>query len=135
MFKPHHRLRCLLVAAALLAAGRAFAADVYVISNGALSMTPEEVKEVFLGEAQFSGSMKLLPIDNAGAQADFLARVLKMSAPKYSAAWMKKAFRDGLNAPAQKATDVEVLMFVKNNRGAIGYVNSEPHGVHVVGKY
>ena len=135
MFKSRPRLRCLLVAAAFLAAGRAFAADVYVISNGALSLTPEEVKEVFLGETQFLGSQKLLPIDNAGAQADFLARVLKMSAPKYSAAWMKKAFRDGLNAPSQKSSDVEVLMFVKNNRGAIGYVSSEPHGVHVVGKY
>jgi len=135
MFKFHPRVRCLIVAAAFLAASRAFAGDVYVISNGALSLTPEEVKEVFLGEAQFSGTLRLLPIDNAGAQPDFLARVLKMSAPKYSAAWMKKAFRDGLNAPSQKATDVEVLVFVKNNPGAIGYVNSEPHGVHVVGKY
>jgi hypothetical protein len=26
-------------------------------------------------------------------------------------------------------------MFVKSNPGAIGYVSSEPHGVHVVGKY
>jgi hypothetical protein len=135
MFEFPSRLRFLLVAAALLAASRAFAADVYVISNGALSMTAEEVKEVFLGETQFSGSLKLLPVDNAGAQPDFLARVLKMPAPKYSAAWMKKAFRDGLNAPSQKASDVEVLMFVRNNPGAIGYVNSEPRGVHVVGKY
>jgi ABC-type phosphate transport system substrate-binding protein len=119
----------------LVAATRAFAADVYVISNGVGAMSLEQVKEVFLGEAAFAGTLKLQPVDNAGAQADFLANVLKMSGTKYSAAWMKKAFRDGLNAPPLKATDAEVVNFVKSNPGAIGYVTSAPHGVHVVGKF
>jgi hypothetical protein len=130
------RLLPLMAAAALhAAASRASAADVYVISNGAVTMTREEVKEIFLGEVQFSNSLKLQPIDNAGAHADFLTNVLKMTAAKYSASWTKKAFRDGLNAPPLKATDAEVVNFVKGNLGAIGYVTSAPYGVHVVGKF
>ena len=129
------QLRLLAIAVLLLIADRVFAADLYVISNDAVAMTREDLKEVFLGEAQFFGSIKLQPIDNAGAQAEFLATVLKMTGPKYVASWTKKAFRDGLNAPPLKATDADVLLFVKNNPGAIGYVTSAPQGVHVVGKF
>ena len=111
------------------------AAEVYVIANAELELSPEEVKEIFLGEVQFAGALKLQPVDNAGAQGEFLARVLKMSGPKYQGAWTKKAFRDGLNAPPLKATDAEVLSFVKNNPGAIGYVSMLPAGVRVVGRF
>ena len=129
-------LRCLALASLVAASGgQASAADVYVIANGVAELSPEEVKEIFLGEVQFAGPHKLLPVDNAGAQADFLAKVLKMSGTKYASAWTKKAFRDGLNAPPVRASDAEVLGFVKANPGAIGYVSSPPAGVHVVGKY
>ncbi|TMH13075.1 MAG: phosphate ABC transporter substrate-binding protein [Betaproteobacteria bacterium] len=123
-------LRSLAVAALIGAALPAWSGDVYVIANLPLELTPEEVKEVFLGEVQFAGALKLQPVDNAGAQPDFVAKVLKMSSTK-----TKKAFRDGLNAPPLKATDAEVLGFVKANPGAIGYVSSPPAGVHVVGKF
>jgi len=57
-------LRRTLVALALCQAGCAFAGDVFIIANGVAGMTPEEVKEVFLGELQFAGSVKLQPVDN-----------------------------------------------------------------------
>ncbi len=129
-------LRRGLIATALVAAGGAAqAGDVFVIANAELELSPEEVKEIFLGEVQFNGSMKLLPVDNAGAQPDFLARVLRMSSTKYQASWTKKAFRDGSNAPPLKATDAEVLGYVKGNAGAIGYVSSVPSGVKIVGRF
>jgi len=134
------RRRCL-AAGLLLAAGQvlgmpAIAGEVIVIANGLPAMSPEEVKEVFLGEVQFSGSTRLLPVDNASAQPDFQARVLKMVATKYTASWTKKAFRDGLNAPPIKGSDAEVIGYVKANPGAIGYVSAPPgSGVQVLGKY
>ncbi len=128
-------LRRLAAAALLAMAGPALAGDVYVIAYAAAQLTPEDLKEIFLGEVQFAGAVKLQPVDNAGAQADFLAKVLKMPAAKYSASWTKKAFRDGLNAPPVKATDAEVLRFVKSTPGAIGYVASPPADVHVVSKF
>ena len=137
MNRPLHRrlLRWLAVVALAGACAAAQAADVFVVANASLELTPEEVKEIFLGEVQFAGAMKLLPVDNASAKAEFLARVLKMSSSKYQGAWTKKAFRDGLNAPPLKASDAEVLGFVKSNPGAIGYVSTPPVGVKIVGKF
>jgi|SRR5918912_1296740 hypothetical protein len=132
---PHLPRRALLAALLGAACGATQAAEVYVIANADLELSPEEVKEIFLGEVQFAGTLKLQPIDNAGAQGEFLARVLKMSGTKYQGAWTKKAFRDGLNAPPLKATDAEVLSFVRSNPGAIGYVSALPTGVRIVGKF
>lgn len=127
--------RWLLIAALFMCNEGAFAGEVFVISNGVATMTAEELKEVFLGESQFAGTLKLQPVDNAGAQAEFLARVLNMAAQKYVSVWRKKAFLEGLNAPPMKATDAEVVNFVKTHGGAIGYVTTPPQGVHVVGKF
>lgn len=128
-------LRHLVVVVVLTTTGQVRAGDVYLIAYAALDLTPAEVKEIFLGEVQFSGTTRLLPVDNAGAHSDFLARVLKMPGVRYSASWTKKAFRDGLNPPPMKATDAEVLGFVKGNPGAIGYVTTAPQGVTVIGKF
>jgi hypothetical protein len=135
-----HRSRRLLLALALLpVAGPAVAGELFVIANGLPAMSAEEVKEVFLGEVEFAGSTRLMPIDNANAQADFQARVLKMAAAKYTASWTKKAFRDGLNAPPVKGSDAEVIGFVKANPGAIGYVSTPPAtgvpGLQLLGKF
>jgi hypothetical protein len=128
--------RCLVGIAFALAAAGANAGDVFVIANGVTAMTPEEVKEVFLGEVQFAASLKLQPVDNAAVQADFQSRVLRMAPAKYTASWTKKAFRDGLNAPPVKGSDAEVIGFVKATPGAIGYVSSAPGpGVAVLGRY
>src|SRR5436190_10872185 len=135
----HHRSRRLLVALALALLAfvhPVFAGDLFVIANGLPPMSAEEVKEAFLGEVEFAGSLRLMPVDNAIAQADFQARVLKMVATKYTASWTKKAFRDGLNAPPVKGSDAEVIGFVKANPGAIGYVSAPPGtGVQVLGKF
>lgn len=133
---PTLRSRRMLAAALLACAGEALAGDVFVIGNGLPAMSPEDVKEVFLGEVQFAGAARVLPVDNAGAQADFQARVLKMAPAKYTASWTKKAFREGLNAPPIKGSDAEVIGFVKANPGAIGYVSSLPGaGVQLIGKF
>ena len=128
--------RCLLALGLALGAACAHAGEVFIIANGVPVMTPEEVKEVFLGEVQFAANLKLQPVDNAAVQADFQARVLKMAPAKYTAAWTKKAFRDGLNAPPTKGSDAEVIGFVKATPGAVGYVSAAPGaGVSVLGRY
>lgn len=117
------------------AATQALAEDLYVIANPNASITANDIREIFLGEKQFAGSVKLVPVDNAAAQADFLGKVIKMDAAKYSATWTKKSFRDGLNPPAAKSGDAEVLNYVKSTPGAVGYVISKPSNVTVIQKY
>ena len=130
------RMLVWLAAASLVAlASAARAGDLYVIANSGTTVSPEEVRDVFLGEKQFAGTVKLVPVDNAAAQDAFLARVMKMESSKYTSSWMKKSFRDGVSPPALKGSDAETIEFVKRTAGAVGYVGASPAGVSVVGKF
>jgi ABC-type phosphate transport system substrate-binding protein len=117
-----------------LSAPGANAGDVVVITNPELSISSEEIKDVFLGEKQFAGSIKLVVIDNAAAQGAFLSKFMQMDAAKYNNIWTKKSFRDGLIPPAVKSSDAEVIEYIKRTPGSIGYVSSTPAGVKIIQK-
>jgi hypothetical protein len=130
-----HTVLALAAASLLALASAARAGDLYVIANSGTTVSPEEVRDVFLGEKQFAGSVKLIPVDNAAAQDAFLAKVMKMEASKYTSSWTKKSFRDGVSPPAIKGGDAETIEFVKHTAGAVGYVGTSPAGVSVVAKF
>jgi hypothetical protein len=109
--------------------------DLFVIAHPGIAITAEEIQDVFIGDKQFAGSQKLTVIDNASAQGEFLSKVVRMESKRYSSLWVKKSFRDGLAIPAVKGGDAEVLSFVKNNPGAIGYVSVLPDGVKALAKF
>ena len=113
----------------------AAAGEIYVIAHPSVNLTEDEVKAVYLGEKQFAGTVKLVPVDNASVQSDFLERVISMRADKYAALWVKKGFRGDATAPATKSGDAEVIKFVKSTAGAIGYVSSPVKGVKELHQY
>lgn len=119
---------------AWLAMGSAFA-EVFVIAHSSVQISTGDIREVFLGDKQFAGSVKIIPVDNGAAQDQFLSKVLSMEGAKYNSAWTKKSFREGLNPPAVKSGDAEVLDYVKKTPGAVGYVTTTPSGVTVVQKF
>jgi hypothetical protein len=123
--------------ALVAAATSALGADVYVVARADTKLTLDEVREVYLGDKEFSRGVRLIPVDNQLAQAEFTAKALAMDSQRYNQLWVKKAFRDALTPPTVLASDVEVMDFVKRNRGAIGYVVSAPRDkdVVVIGKY
>lgn len=113
----------------------ASAGDVYVVCASGVTLSMAEVRDVFLGEKGFAGSVKLAPADNSAAQADFLDKVMKMDSAKYQTAWTKKSFRDGSSAPPTKGSDGEAIEYVKHTAGGCSYTASAPPGgVTVVGK-
>ncbi len=124
----------LLLAALLSVAGgaAASAADLYVVCNVRVTLTAGDVHDLFLGEKQFVGATKLVPIDNSAAQPVFLERVLMMSAARYSTTWTKKSFRDGINPPLMASNDLEALAYLKRTPGACSYVTTQPGGDLVV---
>jgi hypothetical protein len=113
----------------------AAAGDLYVIANPSLALTADDIRDIYIGDKQMAGGVKLVPLDNGAQQKEFLEKVLKLDGAKYNAIWIKKGFRDGLNAPALKSGDAEVVAMVKSNPGAIGYVSSVPKDLKVVVKY
>lgn len=112
----------------------AAAADGYVICHPGVKLAAGDVRDVFIGEKHFADAVKLTPVDNSALQAEFLSRVIRLEAGKYSTVWTKKSFRDGVNPPPLKASDAEVVEFVRRTPGAIGYVSNPVNGVVVVGK-
>ena len=121
------------IAAALLGPVPGFGGE--VIAHPSSNLTAADVRNVFIGEKQLSGDLKVVPVDNGPAQAEFVAKVLQMEVPKYAALWTKKSFREGLTAPSIKGSDAEVIAFVKATPGAVGYVNTSASGVKVLQKF
>ncbi len=112
-------------------------ADVFVIANpSVVGLAATDVRDVYLGEKRFAGSVGLKPVDNATQQSHFLSAVVKMDVDKYNNWWIKKAFRDGLVQPEMKSSDLEIIEYVKVTPGAVGYIGSPPPaGVASIGKY
>jgi hypothetical protein len=131
-------LRRRLVAALIsLPCCAAWGGDVYVVASAGVKLTPDEVREVYLGEKEFSGALRLVPVDNQSLQGEFVTKALSMAAQRYIALWVRKAFRDALNPPQVKANDAEVVAFVRQTPGGIGYVAAPPREgqVSVVAKF
>lgn len=107
-----------------------------VIAHPQLMLDAEEIRDVYLGEKQLAGHLKLLPVDNSAIQNEFLAKVLQTDARKYAARWTKKSFREGLAIPAVKGSDAEVIAYVRSTPGAIGYIGgTAPSGVKLLAKF
>ena len=128
-----HRLTIAAIAGAGLATLSPVMAQT-VITNPSVSLTLADVNAVYTGEKQFAEGGKLVPVDNSAAQKAFLANVLRIDGGKYNSIWAKKSFREGLTAPLTKATDNEVIEFVKKTPGAVGYVSDvgKATGISVV---
>ena len=110
--------------------------DLYLICHPGLALAPADVRDMFLGEKQYLNSVRLVPVDNAAAQAMFFEKVLKMNDVRYANTWARKSFRDGINPPATMANDGAVVEFVKRTPGACGYLIRAPdEGVALIGRY
>jgi ABC-type phosphate transport system substrate-binding protein len=134
-FSTSSLLSALALVAGMLGSGSAIAGDIYVIANANVTLTADEIREVFVGDKQSAGGTKLTPMDNSAAQADFLAKVVKVDSSKYASIWAKKGFREGINPPPVRGSDLEVVAAVKSTPGAVGYVTKAPADVKVLQKY
>lgn len=106
-----------------------------VIAHPSVDLSAAEIRDVFLGERQWLGDLKLVPVDNLAAHHQFLAKVLQTDVPKYAARWIRKSFREGLAAPLVKGSDAEVTAFVRSTPGAVGYVSTPSAGVKVLDQF
>jgi len=117
------------VIAWLIPFGHAMAGE--VIAHPYVSLSGDDIRNVYLGEKQLAGSLKLLPVSNSVIEGEFLAKVLQTDGQKYQARWIRKRFREGLTPPPTLGSDAEVLAFVRATPGAIGYVSSSSDGAGV----
>ena len=107
------------------------AQDVKVIVNAAnpLSEMPAgDVAGLFLKRtAKFPGGTAAVPVDqakNSAVRGTFARTVLGRPASAVDAYWQQQIFAGGELPPAVKASDDDVIAFVKATPGAIGYVSA-----------
>jgi ABC-type phosphate transport system substrate-binding protein len=127
-------LRTLLVsalAAVCFAATPAAAQDFKVIVNSANSLTEiptAALSKIFLKEAtSFPGGGSASPVDqskSSATRAAFSKRVLGRAPAAVDTYWQQQIFSGKEVPPPSKASDDEVVAYVKATPGAVGYVSA-----------
>lgn len=130
----------LFVAAMLLGSPMLAAAEqIVVIGHPDLpkdSLTMVELKRIYLGQIQFLGGTRLVPLDYRGGadvKKSFLNAALGMTPYSYQSFWVKEVFKSGAIPPHKEVVAKELIVTVMQTPGAIGYVyQSDLQGVQGV---
>jgi ABC-type phosphate transport system substrate-binding protein len=103
-------------------------ADVLIIANKNVSedsISKEEVKNIFLGKTvkwldKSSISFVILKND---VHKDFLKEYIKRSSSQYGNYWKKMVFTGKGSKPKAFETEKDLVRYVAETKGAIGYIN------------
>ena len=89
-----------------------------------LEMTQKELKNIYLGVKEKEGGVMLLPADQKDKKifGEFLSQFIGMSTTSYKSHWVKKLFALGIAVPKVMDGPIEMIKYVSENQGAIGYV-------------
>lgn len=119
------------LAALLLVAGAAEAEVAVIVQagNNTESLSPKQVQDIFLGRTRaFPSGEPALPIDQASPlRAEFYQALTERPIEQINAYWARLMFTGQSSPPAQVRDDAEMLQKVREQVGAIGYIDK----VHV----
>jgi ABC-type phosphate transport system substrate-binding protein len=107
-------------------------------ANLALSLSKKEVSDFLLKKTtKWADGTIVMPVDlnsNSQTREDFSKYIHGKSTGVIRSYWQQSAFSGTASAPPEKASDAEVIEFVKKNKGAIGYVSvvSNTDGVKTI---
>ena len=102
--------------------------NVIVIVNASsplsLEMSRSEIKDIYMGVKEKEKGVKLLLTDQKDKKifGEFLSQFIGMSASSYKSHWVKKLFSLGIAVPKVMDGPIEMIKYVSENTGAIGYV-------------
>ncbi|NJD08371.1 MAG: hypothetical protein FIA97_18025 [Methylococcaceae bacterium] len=103
-------------------------ADVAVIVNPRNpldAMTSKQVQDVFMGRTRsFANDRVALPIDQSSPlRAEFYRRLTGRSLEQINAYWARILFTGQASPPLQVPDDAAMLKTIRDNEGAIGYID------------
>lgn len=94
--------------------------------SGVGALTREEVVNIFLGRfRRLPNGMAALPVDQPADQplrAEFYQRLVNKTPAEIRAYWARLVFSGKTSPPHQATTQEEVLEWMRDNPGAVGYV-------------
>jgi ABC-type phosphate transport system substrate-binding protein len=107
-------------------------------ANATTSLSKKDVSEIFLKtKTSWDDGSKIVPVDQtarSATRAEFSQEIHGRSVGAIRSHWQQAAFSGAGTAPAERPSDAEVIAFVKNNPGAVGYISADADvsGVKVV---
>ncbi|MEP6494149.1 MAG: phosphate ABC transporter substrate-binding protein [bacterium] len=123
--------RCCIIAALIVGASRlALAQDGFVIivnqANPATSLTEKDVSRIFLRkQATWPGGRRAQPVDqveSSPVRRKFSDAIHEMDVASVKSYWQELVFSGRGEPPPERASDADVVVFVRANVNAIGYV-------------
>lgn len=140
MKRTHSILLALLVSLAWHAAAHAAGYKIIVNSaNGTSPLAKKELSQLFMKKtAKWSDGTAVVAVDQtekSSVRERFTQEVHGKSVAAVKSYWQQQIFSGRDVPPVEKSSDAQVVAFVKQNAGAIGYVgdSADTAGVRVVG--
>jgi ABC-type phosphate transport system substrate-binding protein len=119
-----------LIAATLLIPDIVLAGDIVVICNKSVAESTvgkQDLKNIYMGKkSSWNDNKKIVFVvqDNSSVNDQFLSTYINKSSAQYSSYWKEKVFTGQGTPPKSFANDKEMIQFVTQTDGAIGYVSS-----------
>ena len=96
--------------------------------NPQTSITKAQVTNIFLGNTtKWNNGQKAAPVDQpktTAAGKAFLANIVGMSESDFKKIWVEKLLSGQAEPLPVKTSDDDVIKFVKENPGAVGYISA-----------
>ena len=106
------------------------AADVILIGNRSVpesQLSPREIKKIYLGKKNlWSNDLKVVYVmlANAAVSKKFLKIYVKKNPDMFDKYWKKKMFTGSGNPPLVFDKEKDLVKYVSETKGAVGYVSS-----------
>ena len=98
---------------------------VVVHQNSHISkLSKKQIKDIFLKKRHFIKEIQLIPVNIASRlrlRREFETKILKINRAKLNRYWVKKHFQ-GISPPLTQSSTRSMKLFIKNVKGAIGYL-------------
>ena len=119
-----------LMAIMLVIPGVATAGGIIIIRNKSIAeskLDKNDIKNIYLGKkTTWSDNQKIVFVtqDDTGISDEFLKEYVNKSASQFDSYWKAQVFSGKGTPPKSFASDSELVQFVAQTKGALGYVSS-----------
>lgn len=113
--------------------GFVFAEDLIVIGNRSVpasELTSQEIKKIFLGKKKVWGNglkVEMAVLSDGQLTDRFLKTYVKKNSSMYGKYWKKQVFTGGAKPPVAFVREKDLVEYVSNTKGAVGYVSSQSY--------
>jgi ABC-type phosphate transport system substrate-binding protein len=88
------------------------------------NISSKQIKDIFMMKRHFVNNFKVVPVNllaSSDLRSKFETKVLNLNRERLNRYWIKKHFH-GISPPVVQSSENSMKLFIKNVKGAIGYL-------------